>query len=233
LNFLLHTAKHWVRQLLVRLDIGIYRLHHAEMDANMHNAAEKMDEHYEDARVYSKEVRDERTRFQAKMLALLQNVRPSLEGLSVADVGCGTGDLLALISTLSPSARLYGYETSQGALREAALTCPQATLSTLDITAEIAGPHDVIFCLEVLEHLMDPDAALKNLLASLTPCGILVLSVPDARFDNFGGHINFWGPVSWRRFLLAHSVESLLEEGQLKDPLFRLNYALLTRRPAG
>lgn len=215
------------------MDIGIYRLHHAEMDADLHNSADQMDAHYQDTRVYSPSVREERKCFQSKMLALLHTRRASLEGLSVADVGCGTGDLLALIAESSPSARLHGYETSPAALREASSTCPQATLGTLDITSETSGPYDVVFCLEVLEHLPDPETALKNLIAMIRPGGNLVLSVPDARFDNFGGHINFWGPVSWRRFLLPHAGECQLQEGQIKDPPFRLNYAVLTRQSAG
>jgi len=231
MNMLAHATKHCIRQLLARLDIGIYRIHHAEMDADLHNSADQMDAHYQDTRVYSQSVRQERRRFQSGMLELLYNCRASLDGLSVADVGCGTGDLLALIAKSNPSARLHGFETSPGALREAASTCPQATLDMLEISSETAGSYDVVFCLQVLEHLANPDAALKNLIAMTSPGGNLILSVPDARFDNFGGHINFWGPVGWRRFLLAHAGGCQLQEGQLKEPPFRINYAILTHPP--
>lgn len=225
---LAHSAKQWIRRLLARLDIGIYRLHHAELDATLHNSSTRMDEHYQNNRVYSRQVREERKRFQSAMLSLIRACGVALDGGSVADVGCGTGDLLALLAESCPSVRLHGYETSPGALREAAATCPRAQFSTLDITVETAGPHDVVFCLEVLEHLPDPDTALKNLLAMILPGGSLVLSVPDARFDNFGGHINFWGPVSWRRFLHTHAREYRIREGQLTDE-FRLNFAVITR----
>lgn len=226
-----YSAKRWFRHLLAKLDLGIYRIHHAEMDAMQHNSSARMDEHYQDHEVFSPEVRKERKRFQSTILSLLHSSGLKLDDRTVADVGCGTGDLLALIADSIPSARLHGYETSPLALREAASTCPEAQFSILDITVASAGPYDVVFCLEVLEHLLDPDTAIKNLLEMVLPGGSLVLTVPDARFDNFGGHINFWGPVGWRRFLLKHAHGHRIQEGQLPGE-FRLNYSIITKVPA-
>ena len=49
-----------------------------------------------------------------------------------------------------------------------------------DITASSpVGKYDYIFALEVLEHLVNPFAAIKNLIASLNDSGMLVISLPN------------------------------------------------------
>ena len=82
----------------------------------------------------------------------------------------------------------------------------------------INDKYDVIFCTEVLEHLLDPSLFLKNLLAMMSDRGILILTIPNGRKDNFIGHINFWSPESWSVFLKDNSPNSkiktfLLTEG--------------------
>ncbi|MHC4917529.1 MAG: class I SAM-dependent methyltransferase, partial [Planctomycetota bacterium] len=64
-----------------------------------------------------------------------------------------------------------------------------------------------------MEHLVDPAAAVENLLGMLESGGRLVLTVPDGREDSvpagsgsiesgsFSGHIHFWSPESWSIFL--------------------------------
>jgi len=44
---------------------------------------------------------------------------------------------------------------------------------------DVPGEYDVVCCLEVLEHLVDPLAALKKLIAAVAPGGRLFVSLPD------------------------------------------------------
>ena len=69
------------------------------------------------------------------------------------------------------------------------------------------------FFMQVLEHLADPDAAIRRLLEVVEDDGTLVLTVPDGREDRFpakeydpefgsySGHVNFWSPEGWHHFL--------------------------------
>jgi len=46
-------------------------------------------------------------------------------------------------------------------------------------TDPLPGPYDVVICMEVLEHLLDPLGALKKLAAAATPGGRLFVSLPE------------------------------------------------------
>jgi 2-polyprenyl-3-methyl-5-hydroxy-6-metoxy-1,4-benzoquinol methylase len=139
--------------------------------------------------------------------ALDQGVR--IGGAAVADVGCGWGGLLGIVGGQSPPPRaLFGVEIAASAVEHIAAHRPSITgfVADLGSTAEVfsaACPFtaDVTFCTAVLEHLLDPEQAVRNLLSLLNPGGALVLAVPNGRADTAKQHVNFWSPESWRRFV--------------------------------
>lgn len=133
---------------------------------------------------------------------------------ALLDVGCGEGFVLAALG-----------EHAQGAqavdLSEAAVAACQA--ANPHVTAQVASAldlpfdddaFDVVICLEVLEHLEDPAAAVREL--SRVSRGHLVLSVPWEpwfqlgnlargqyldRLGNHPEHIQRWTPGAFRRML--------------------------------
>lgn len=150
------------------------------------------------------------------------------EGRTVADVGTGTGYLLRVIGTRFPDARLTGFDQIEGLVRVARRLWPDASLGRVDFLREDPPEtYDVVFCTEVLEHLIDPGRALRRLLAWLRPGGALVLTVPDGRTDahpahelyenglGHMGHINFWSPESWRHFIARNVAERPFETGSV------------------
>ena len=103
------------------------------------------------------------------------------EGLSGLDIGCGGG----LVS--EPMARLGLNMTSVDASEaniKTAMTHAQASGLNIDFrvgTAEALleageGPYDVIFNLEVVEHVANPEEFLANCAAMLKPGGIMFLA---------------------------------------------------------
>lgn len=95
------------------------------------------------------------------------------EGLRVLEVGCGLGDLLA---ALKP-ARGLGIDLSEGMVKEASrrhqhLEFRVADLETLDLNETF----DVIILADVVGHLLDVEAALKNLRRCCTPKTRLIVS---------------------------------------------------------
>jgi len=98
---------------------------------------------------------------------------------TIADIGCGTGRLLALLAERGYS-NLTGVDFSKRAIELAQVRVPTAKLIRHDI---VIGPlpytYDAIFVTEVIEHLTDPRRALLHLYHSLAEDGYLFLSFPN------------------------------------------------------
>jgi trans-aconitate methyltransferase len=103
-----------------------------------------------------------------------------MDGLSfqtVLDAGCGTGVLLRHISEAYPHVRLSGTEYAAEGLGFARQRLPRAEFHELDLSREtLPGKFDLVVCIDVLEHIPDDRAALKNLRAMTA--GHMILSVP-------------------------------------------------------
>lgn len=109
-------------------------------------------------------------------------------GAGVAlDVGCGSGDLLFQIQRLNPDATLLGIELAESRVKMAqARLGPRADIRCGSITGAIPFPPqsaDVILITEVIEHLKDPVAALRNVVPIVKPGGRVVLTFPNG--DSF------------------------------------------------
>lgn len=103
-----------------------------------------------------------------------------LEGLSfhsVLDAGCGTGLLLQQILDKYPQAKVTGSEYSAQGIEFARKRLPDADFHTIDLGHENLGKQfDLVACIDVLEHIEDDRAALKNLRAMTGR--YMILSVP-------------------------------------------------------
>lgn len=158
-------------------------------------------------------------------LCLARGIR--FEDSRVADVGSGTGYLLRLLGQRFKNVRLEGFDPDSDITTLARWLCPEATFyDTANMQTKAKGA-TVLFCTEVLEHLVDPEVALRSLLGLVDGTGWLVLTVPDGRTDTFPpgplrnagdayvGHINFWSPESWQLFIRRAAVDHAVECGQL------------------
>lgn len=96
---------------------------------------------------------------------------------SVLDAGCGTGVLLQQILEKYPDIKLSGSEYSSQGIEFARQRLPQAEFYSLDLERQnLHRQFDLVTCIDVLEHINDDRAALKNLLAMTRK--FLILSVP-------------------------------------------------------
>ncbi|MEV2212328.1 class I SAM-dependent methyltransferase [Streptomyces sp. NPDC050997] len=100
---------------------------------------------------------------------------------TVLDIGCGDGTAAATAAPFLAGHRVIGVDWSQDALERA-----RAHL-TNPIRGELTGPGlpfaadcaDAVLFSEVIEHLVDPDAALDEIRRVLRPGGHLMLSTPN------------------------------------------------------
>ncbi|AZS76404.1 SAM-dependent methyltransferase [Streptomyces lydicus] len=123
-----------------------------------------------------------RSRRQARLLArALGPVRDGAPAATVLDIGCGDGSAAATAAQVLAGHRLVGVDWSQDALRRARTRLPCAVRGELtDGGLPFAsGSADAVLFSEVIEHLVDPDAALDELRRVLRPGGHLMLSTPN------------------------------------------------------
>jgi len=99
---------------------------------------------------------------------------------NLLDVGCGTGYVLGHIAKRRPGLEISGGDVSGAALVEARQRLPSALLYRMDIeNIPFEAEFDVVCCLDVLEHVRDDLAALRNLHRAIRPSGGLLITVPQ------------------------------------------------------
>lgn len=94
------------------------------------------------------------------------------------DVGCGNGDKLKLANQLGWQAQ--GIELDASAVKAAQAQGLQVAQGGYELLANYRGQADCVICSHVLEHVHDPLHLVQLLLESLSPRGVLLLSVPNA-----------------------------------------------------
>jgi SAM-dependent methyltransferase len=101
-------------------------------------------------------------------------------GKRVLDYGSGDGTFLALLlATPSAPAMATGSELQKDTVEECNARLGNSKLHFIQVDElDQAGPFDAIFCMEVLEHVCEPDTILQLLEKKLAPGGKLLISVP-------------------------------------------------------
>ena len=191
-----------------------------------HNTQERLNEIYSDPEFVAEYLSTERLEFYAKTANLLPEKGIEYTDKHIADAGCGTGDLLRFIHENFDASSLTGLEYSQAALEICKTNLSEAEFQYFDIYEQYNLEFDIIFCIEVLEHLLHPDKALLNILSMISKSGIALITVPDGRVDTFDGHINFWSPESWAIFIENNCSGLDVETGFIDD---KINFAIITK----
>jgi trans-aconitate methyltransferase len=99
---------------------------------------------------------------------------------SALDVGCGNGELLALLSRAHPEiATLSGADLSPDQVARNRSRFPGIDFNPLNIEKEaIDRRFDLVVCSEVIEHLDEQRAAFGNLAAMVNLSGTLLVTCP-------------------------------------------------------
>jgi 2-polyprenyl-3-methyl-5-hydroxy-6-metoxy-1,4-benzoquinol methylase len=189
-----------------------------------HNSKEGLNEFYSDKETVESYLDPG---FYDRLIDLLSSQGVDYEMKRVADVGCGTGGLLNALKSKAKTLSLTGFEYSENALAIARSQVAGVEFCYFDIYEGTSRQFDVIYCIEVLEHLLHPDIALRNVIGMLSGSGTALITVPNGRLDTFDGHINFWSPESWQVFLKQICSGYTIRTGLMENG--GNNYALVTR----
>jgi cyclopropane fatty-acyl-phospholipid synthase-like methyltransferase len=114
-----------------------------------------------------------------------ENSRPEVAALvpagarRVLDLGCASGALGAALKARQ-ACEVVGVEIDPAYARDAEARLDRVICGDV-ATVEVDGPFDCLVAADVLEHLVDPWAALARHAALLEPGGMAVISLPNAR----------------------------------------------------
>jgi SAM-dependent methyltransferase len=168
-------------------------------------------------------------------LQLLEEAGPPSR---VLDVGSGQGDFLVAARRRWPDAELAGLEASENGVRETRGKVPAAAVHVCDLlagdppVAGLAGWATHAVCSEVLEHVDDPVALMRNATAYLAGGCRVVVTVPGGRmsaFDRHIGHRRHFTPRELADVLAAAGLEVRWAAGA-GFPFFNLYRALVIAR---
>jgi len=130
---------------------------------------------------------------QEELPAYYRNRRPELAALvpetarRILEVGCAAGELGRSLQERQPGTEVVGVELNPQAAalaRKHLARVIEGNIEELEYLPYPVGHFDCIVLGDVLEHLRDPEAALRKLLGYLHPQGALVSSIPNIRHQS-------------------------------------------------
>ncbi len=190
----------------------------ATMDASAYDALWAAG--WDDTRLYGPMARHGRR--------LMKKMTQELTPKTILDVGCGEGSLLRALMTLHPNATGVGIDVSDKAITLAKTVVPDATFNVCDIAREaLDQTFDLVVSADVLEHMENDSAAIKNLAAMTAPGGHLIIATLQGRmraFERQVGHVRNYAHGELEEKIMAAGlrVERTLAWGwPLYSPLYR------------
>jgi methionine biosynthesis protein MetW len=147
----------------------------------------------------------------SKVVGAVASLTPSPR--TILDIGCGRGTLLEQLRAQLPDAALFGVDISENTA--AATRARGFDARAADVSTGLPFPDERFDCVvfgEVIEHLFDPDAALREISRVLTPNGTAIVTTPNL--------------ASWfNRALLLLGIQPVFTETSLHVNLGRVSRA--------
>ena len=121
-------------------------------------------------------------------------------GRRVLEVGCAIAAPSSLLA--ERGFEVFASDISSYAISKAKKLSPTVRFFTFDIQKDIpiGSKFDLILAFELLEHLLEPEKAVKNMYEKLAHKGYLVCSTPFPykRYISLPAHVNVLYPNQWR-----------------------------------
>jgi len=157
--------------------------------------------------------------------------RVTLRGARVLDVGCGGGILSEAMAKRGAEVRgidlaQAGIEVAREHAAEAGITVDYACRDVEQLAAEEPAGFDVVTCLELLEHVPDPEMLLKSCALTAKPGGSVFFSTINRNLKSF-----LYAIVGAEHVLRivprgTHAYRKLIRPSELADWCRRANLRL-------
>ena len=144
------------------------------------------------------------------------------------EIGCGTGNTLAYLKANGYCDWTYGVEMFPEALDRAASNVDILYSCNIEGAVLPIEPHriNLILCLDVLEHLVNPEKVISYLHTLLAPGGIIIASIPNVRHYSVVFPLVFKNEWEYKnagvldsthlRFFVEKTATDLMESSGLK-----------------
>ena len=117
--------------------------------------------------------------YQLKALSLAQKHLTKKKNPKILDLACADGSFVNLAAQKF-SGKSFGLDITPQNIKKAQKKLDHAEIHDLNLPFPYRpNTFDLIFALEIIEHLFDTDQFLKNIHRVLKPQGILILSTPN------------------------------------------------------
>jgi SAM-dependent methyltransferase len=159
----------------------------------------------------------------------------------VLEIGCGDGATLAWLRQTGRCSHAVGIELHAPAAAAARRHCDRVIVGDAEWLLDEAldqGPFDLVLCLDVLEHMVDPWQFVRRLSDALPPGAQVIASLPNVRHYKVSLPLLFEGRFDYERrgvldethlrFFTRRSVKQLFSRAPLS-----LATILPSRPPAG
>ena len=117
-----------------------------------------------------------------------------IDGRRVLDIGCGGGILTEALARAG--AQVQGLDAGEAVIRvarqhaqENGLKIEYSAATLEDFAAENSDPFDILTCMELLEHVPDPEALLLTCARLLRPGGHLILATINRNLKSYLGAV--------------------------------------------
>lgn len=178
-------------------------------------------------------------------LGFIQQHAGDLNGKRILDIGCGGGILTESLANLG--AKMTGIDLSADAIEVAKDHAAKQKLSieylltdtaTL-VTTKKDQPYDIITCMELLEHVPDPQALIQECTKLIKPHGKLFFSTINRNLKAYlfaiigAEHILRWlpkGTHEYEKFIRPHELTQWARQANIQvDALAGISYHPWTR----
>jgi SAM-dependent methyltransferase len=169
-------------------------------------------------------------------------------GMRVADLGCGTGMVTALLAELvSPDGHVVGIDANADQLTQARQQVNGSARVTSFVEASAtdtglpAGSFDLVYCRFLLIHLTEPERALREMHGLLRPGGVLVCEDGDLTSAGseppsaLGAFADLWGRLGPRRgvdYTLGRRLFQMVQAAGFPEPEVVFNQPVRARGEA-